>query len=188
MPPPWISALHVLQQFRHSRHVVQKASGPRLRDASVSPCSRRLVGNLAGHKGLVPLLLLDRPCSYLTGAAWNKLLDAVDFHGGSNVVVVCHAATAAALVSHCLSLGPEGLPLMRCETTHSGSCRLFTSIKGRYSFFDELGSSVERYLESNKQLAAQLLAPWAMHPVPMTVRAVRDGSRDLLMVNNHLEL
>jgi uncharacterized protein YfcZ (UPF0381/DUF406 family) len=29
-------------------------------------------------------------------------------------VVVCHAATAAALVSHCLSLGPEGLPLMRC--------------------------------------------------------------------------
>jgi broad specificity phosphatase PhoE len=46
-------------------------------------------------------------------AAWNKLLDAVDHNGGSNVVVVCHAATAAALASHCLHLGPEGLPLMR---------------------------------------------------------------------------
>jgi probable phosphoglycerate mutase len=50
-----------------------------------------------------------------TGAAWTKLLDAVDHNGGSNVVVVCHAATAAALVSHCLSLGPEGLPLMRFD-------------------------------------------------------------------------
>lgn len=48
-----------------------------------------------------------------TEAAWNRLLDAVDHNGGSNVVVVCHAATAAALVSHCLRLGPEGLPLMR---------------------------------------------------------------------------
>jgi broad specificity phosphatase PhoE len=42
----------------------------------------------------------------------------VDHNGGSNVVVVCHAATAAALVSHCLSLGPEGLPLMRWVQTH----------------------------------------------------------------------
>lgn len=50
---------------------------------------------------------------FFAGAAWNKLLDAVDHNGGSNVAVVCHAATAAALVSHCLSLGPEGLPLMR---------------------------------------------------------------------------
>lgn len=143
MPPPWISALHVLQKFRHSRHIFQKASGPRLRDASVSPCSRRLVDNLAGHKGLVLLLLLllDRLCSFLTGAAWNKLLDAVDLHGGSNVVVVCHAATAAALVSHCLSLGPEGLPLMRCGTTHSGSCRLFTSSRADTIFLMNLGEA-----------------------------------------------
>jgi hypothetical protein len=42
----------------------------------------------------------------------------VDHNGGSNVVVVCHAATAAALASHCLHLGPEGLPLMRCEHSH----------------------------------------------------------------------
>ncbi|KAF6263231.1 phosphoglycerate mutase-like protein [Scenedesmus sp. NREL 46B-D3] len=52
---------------------------------------------------------------YRTAAAWNKLLDAVDHNGGSNVVVVCHAATAAALASHCLQLGPEGLPLMRFD-------------------------------------------------------------------------
>ncbi len=56
------------------------------------------------------------PLCGASGAAWSKLLSAVDANGGSNVVVVCHAATAAALVSHCLGLGPEGLPLLRCVT------------------------------------------------------------------------
>ena len=56
------------------------------------------------------------------GAAWGRALaeaaprSAVgsrESGGGRTVVVVAHAAVAAALVCHCLGLGPEGLPLFR---------------------------------------------------------------------------
>jgi broad specificity phosphatase PhoE len=48
-----------------------------------------------------------------TAAAWDKLREAAAAGGGSNVVVVGHAAVHAALVCHCLGLGPDGLSLFR---------------------------------------------------------------------------
>lgn len=59
---------------------------------------------------------------YRTDAAWQRVLSEAAPRsaagsgasgGGRTVVVVAHAAVAAALVCHCLGLGPEGLPLFR---------------------------------------------------------------------------